>query len=114
MAYQALEPKDQELILRFFALHDKSESYWRPMKGFLNRYMEEHRNASSETILQLRGLFENTVEIAATYLTRSSFRPKQNLNAAVVDSLLVGLSHRLEAGSISAPESLKERVAKRS
>ena len=42
--------KDQELILRFFALYEQGEAYERPMKGFLNDYMEAKRNPPNEWI----------------------------------------------------------------
>lgn len=98
--------KDQELILRFFALYYAGEKYARPMKTFLNTFMQERRNPGSAAILEMRQHFERVVETAAAHLTRASFRPERSLNAAVLDALLVGLGRRLAAGPIDSPEKL--------
>lgn len=43
---KSLRQKDQELILRFWAMYLKSENYERPMLGFLNWFAEQNRNPS--------------------------------------------------------------------
>ena len=93
--------KDQELILRFLALYESINEYERPMKGFLNNFMEKYRQASPETIARYRTVFENVVRYAAEYLGPKAFRPERNLNAAVTDALLVGLARRIENGPIA-------------
>ena len=100
--------KDQELILRFFALYHEANSYSRPMKQFLNDFMAEHRDVDEVTAEQWEDLFLNTARHAALHLTREKFRPERNLNAAVLDSLFVGLARRLTEGQITQPQDLPE------
>ena len=47
--------KDQELILRFWAMYAERHNYAAPMLGFLNRFIETHRNPSTQSILELKG-----------------------------------------------------------
>lgn len=93
--------RDKELILRFFALKHREDHYSRPLKHFLNEYLEENARASSEWIEQRRVEFMTVTECAATWLPREAFRRGSiKLNAAITDAILVGLSHRLDLGPI--------------
>lgn len=100
--------RDQELILRFFALKEGRGRYYRSLKQFLNDYMDRNSYADNEWIDKHREMFRDTVQIALKYLTKESFRRARSLNAAVTDAMLVGLSFRLDHGPISAPERLRE------
>lgn len=100
--------KDQELILRFFALFYRAEDYERPLKGFLNDFVEDHTNLEELSEEELTTLFESTVEAILAGIGRQAFRPKKSLNAAVVDSVMVGVAHRLEAGEIENVDALQE------
>lgn len=95
--------KDMELILRFLALRFFADSYRAPMKDFLNRYMGANRDLSRQSIEMLRSAFEGTVRILATHIGKRAFRPKRAVNAAVVDSLMIGVSRRLADGAITDP-----------
>ena len=101
--------KEQELILRFFALYDCGMDYTRPMKGFLNEYMAAKR---TQWIEQMSSLFKNTISLAAIHLGRDAFRPERNLNAAATDALLVGVASRSANGSILQPEMLAHAAKK--
>lgn len=103
----SLRGKDQELILRFFALYENSENYTRPMKGFLNDFMGQNRTLPENRLAEMRHLFVRTITLAADHLTRSAFRPERNLNAAVVDAFLVGLARRLDRGQVNNLPALK-------
>jgi len=93
--------KDIELILRFFALHFHLASYRRPMKEFLNRYMATNRNLEKQSEEVLGPLFRNTVSMILRGLGGQAFRPKTAVNAAVVDSIMVGIASRLSRGPIT-------------
>jgi hypothetical protein len=107
--YGSIDPrmKDQELILRFLALYFDGENYKKPMKGFLNRFMGKNRHLKIYTDEQIKKVFYNTIETAYKCFGEKAFKPKRQLNAAVFDSIMVGLSHRLKAGSISNEESVR-------
>jgi len=100
--------KDQELILRFFALHYNSHNYQRPMKAFLNDFMDANRNPAPPKLAEMEKLFGTVATLAADNLTRSAFRPERNLNAAVVDAFFVALARRLVHGPIKEPSLLKQ------
>lgn len=100
--------KDQELILRFLALYFNGKSYKRPLKGFLNDFMQKNRQPSEQRLEEMQKVFDQAVTIAANNLTRSAFRPERNLNAAVADALLVGLARRLSKGPIANIDRLRD------
>jgi len=83
------------LILRFFALFERTDDYERPMTEFLNRYMRDGRVFDEAKIQVLCSLFERTVAAVSHSLGERPFRPERNLNAAVFDSVMVGLACRL-------------------
>jgi hypothetical protein len=96
--------KDLELILRFFALYYHANSYRRPMKEFLNRYMASNVNFQSANEAQLRPLFVSTVDVIDKFIGPRAFRLKSAINAAVADSLMVGVARRLAAAPVTKPE----------
>jgi len=66
---------DRELILRFFAMRRVSHlNYKRPMKRFLNREMEGHRNPTDSELTDLRQAFEKSIDIAYTVFGEKAFR----------------------------------------
>lgn len=99
--------KDLELILRFFALRYYAGSYARPMKDFLNRYMAANRAFAKQPEPDLQSLFDSTVAVIHDCLGPRAFRLRNAVNAAIVDSLMVGIALRLERGSITRPLEVK-------
>ena len=102
----SIRKKDEEIILRFFALYHSMEKYERPMKKFLNDFMESHRNLDDDLSEQFRSKFEGTIATVAEVLGPEALRPERNLNVSVADAVLVGLAHRLECGPILNPDAL--------
>lgn len=92
--------KDMEMILRFFAFHYHSDSYRSPMKEFLNRYMARNKDLARQREDELVRIFNNTVTVLDQTVGAQAFRPVRAVNAAVVDSVMTGLAHRLDAGPI--------------
>ena len=84
----------QEIILRFFALHDCYESYGGRLAKFLNDYMDEYRNASSEFLNRKRELFNRTVKIIYSSIFAGRIPPK--LSISILEATLVGVSHNLD------------------
>ena len=104
----SIRKKDEEIILRFFALYYSLEKYERPMKTFLNGFMENHRELDDDLSGQFRSMFESTIATVAEVLGPEALRPERNLNVSVADAVLVGLAHRLECGPILNPDVLPE------
>jgi len=102
--------KDQELILRFIALLYWHEKYKRPMKGFLNDYLEANRKFQMNPGEEITEIFKATTEVAVHCLGARAFRLKNALNAAVFDSMMVALAKRLRAkGPIGDGENLRRK-----
>ncbi len=101
--------RDQELILRFFALHFSQDSYTRPMKEFLNTYMGKNRYLKLQSESLLSEIFALTIGTAFSCLGVNAFKPVRNLNAAVYDAVMVGLARRLAKGGILRTEMVRTR-----
>lgn len=87
--------KDMEMVLRFFAFLHHSKQYSAPMKGFLNRYMATNRDLSRQPEKDLRDIFSRTTRTILGGIGTKAFRPRRAVNAAVVDSLMIGIARRL-------------------
>lgn len=93
--------RDVELIVRFFALLDGSK-YTKPMKTFLNDYMEKYQSEISDQ--PYRDIFVGTVDQVLQALGPSPFHIRRGINAAVFDSVMIAF-----AGSKSTPADIKTR-----
>ncbi len=93
--------KDQELILRFFALYYDLERYEKPLLTFLNKYMHDNRELEKQPEAELVQVFTNTIDTVHRCLGKRAFRPVRILNAAVYDAVMYGIAKRLEHGSIT-------------
>lgn len=87
--------KDQELILRFFALYYNLDNYERPMKEFLNDYMGKNKKLALQSKENLQNLFVKTINFISESLGREAFRPERALNAAAYDGIMVGLARKM-------------------
>jgi hypothetical protein len=94
--------KDRELILRFAAFYYEPHKYTRPMKEFLNGFMPRHRNLQGLDADELRRLFHDSLVILSQSIRPTElFRPVSAINAAVFDSVMVGIARRVAAGEIA-------------
>ena len=93
--------KDQELILRFWAMYLENDDYSAPMLGFLDKFAGRNRNPSVEFLYEGRMAFAATMRAFNSALGRQAFRTESSrrLNAAVYDSMAVGLARRIKAGA---------------
>ena len=103
--------KDLELILRFFSLYFYAGKYERPMKDYLNRNMASNRALTKHDGTELTELFETTVSQIHDVIGPRAFRLKNAVNAAVLDSLMVGVATRLASGPITSVEPFKAAYA---
>jgi hypothetical protein len=97
---QSIRLKDQELILRFFALRSSGDKYAAPMKEFLNRYAGGNRTLNREDEAELRSAFELTVDAIHSQIGPRAFRPVRAVNAAVVDSLMTVIDEGLRGANL--------------
>jgi hypothetical protein len=101
--------KDEELIIRFLAMLDDREKYARPMAKFLNDYSAKMNKAPPEKLASLAETFIQTINLVDNALDGRAFRPVRSLNAAVYDSVMVGIAMRLRKAP--APEPLAVAAA---
>lgn len=99
--------RDQELILRFFALYYWGDRYEKPMKGFLNMYMASNRHLEESTAEEMRRMFGDTVGTIGRCLGTGAFRPRRAFIAALCDAVMVGIARRLSRGEIEDGEALR-------
>ncbi|TNE58201.1 MAG: DUF262 domain-containing protein [Alphaproteobacteria bacterium] len=79
--------RDVELILRCLALSINADNYEKPMKGFLNKYMERER-ANPSDYEQLKTNFSNTCTEIISCLGEKPFNLRGRLNYGLLDSIL--------------------------
>ena len=92
--------RDEELILRFFALYFWSGEYQRPMKGFINEFIRSNRGLETYPGPQLENLFADTISNVLEKIGSRAFKPTRAVNASLFDSLMVGVGRRLGKGAI--------------
>ena len=88
--------RDQELVLRFLALHFSEEEYSRPLKEFITKFLIRHRSPAPEVLKSYSNTFKVVSDLWWNSLGGRAFRPSGKLNAAVFDSMFVGLARRLQ------------------
>jgi hypothetical protein len=103
--------KDEELILRFFALTHKGNAYTKPMREFLDNFLEDNREFEIYTKDNLTKDFSNAIAIAHGSLGERAFRVGPSLNAAIFDSVMVAIAARLKRGPIVKLDTLKQRYS---
>jgi len=99
--------KDQELILRVFALYDNAGNYGRPVKGFLNDYLGRNRQVEGTHAAVLEDRFRTACALIYEYIGPRAFRRVRALNAAVLDAVMVGLMRRLDQGPVIAADQME-------
>jgi len=100
--------KDMEMILRFFAFLYYAGKYKSPMKDFLNRYMATNRHLQKQPAKELVKIFKDTSRTILNGIGIRAFRPQRAVNAAAVDSLMVGVAKRILAnGPVKSGAQLK-------
>ena len=101
--------RDQELILRYFALFYKMEEYSPAMKEFLNDFMSDNQQLNEISKDELTRNFTETIKLVYSTLGRDAFKPRSVLNAAVFDSVMIGITHRIKKGPIISKYEIKEK-----
>ena len=103
--------KDQELILRFLALHVAETRYGsegeRTMKDFLTSFMARHRDVLDQNTREWSSTFKEIIQLVSETLGRSAFRPEGRLNTAVYDAVMVGLANARNGNTLPRGHSLK-------
>jgi hypothetical protein len=97
------------LIVRFLAMFEDGGNYASPMNNFLNVFAAEMNKVPAEKLERLGATFLMTIKVVETAIGDRAFRLVRALNAAVFESVMVGIAKRLECGD--AVDSTKVSVA---
>lgn len=100
--------KEQEIILRFFALYFNSDKYKRPLKSFLNTFMKKNQNLQVYNLKELDEILLPTISLLNTLMGNRAFRVGGGVNAALFDSIMIGLSKRLKKSNIQNTDKVVE------
>ena len=104
--------RDQELILRFLAFLFQETPYKAPMSDHLTKFIGRHRNPTREFLDSCGSIFGTTMSAFENALDTGIFRPERALNAAVFDSMSVGLARRIRSSKVAPdPVAIKSAYA---
>jgi len=84
----------QELILRFFAFHDRYKDYDGKLARFLNNYMGDKKDLDDQSLEKKKTLFKRTVKIVHNNIFDGKKAPKTSIS--LLEALLVGVSFNLK------------------
>lgn len=96
--------KEQEMVLRFFALYYKHKDYKKGLKFLLNSFMSENRHLALYSEQQLTDLFVNSLSLIVDAKGSDAFKRGGAVNAALFDSVMIGVAKRLQSGDMTAEE----------
>lgn len=93
--------KEEELILRFFALYYNLHNYKKGLKNFLNTFMASNKNLNQIAEQDLHSLFEPTIELLHNTIGDTCFKKGNQVNAAILDSFMVAVA-RIGSGNLQS------------
>lgn len=105
--------RDQELILRFLAFFFDEAIYKPPMSEFLTVFIQKNRNPQDDFLKESTDIFVQTMDSFMSTLGGRAFRLERALNAAIFDSMSVGLARKI-ASSGHPPDPEQTKLAHRS
>ncbi len=69
------------------------------MNDFLNEFSDSMNRSGEDEIEKLMEIFRSTIALVHSAIGEKAFRPHKVLNAAVFDSVMVGIADRLSSGT---------------
>jgi len=96
--------KDTELIVRFFAMRDRS-NYKKPLKIYLLNFMKKNCNIASKIVSNYRETFCKTCTEIVAHLGERPFHLRSGINPPALNAVMVEFSHHLK----SIPNDISKR-----
>lgn len=96
--------KEQELLLRFFALYFTYTEYKKGLKLLLNSFMNRNRDLQLYNADLLSKLFVDSVNLIVNAKGKESFKRGSVVNAALFDAIMIGVAKRLQTSAMSVEE----------
>ena len=101
--------KEQELILRFFTFLYDGDNYKKGFKAFMNSFMSRNRNLQLYSADELSIKFTQSLDLIVNTIGKGAFRLGTKLNAAIFDSVMIGVCRRLSDNKNIDKEKLKRQ-----
>lgn len=96
--------KEQELLLRFFALFFTHTEYKKGLKLLLNSFMNKNRELQLYDAELLTKLFVDSVNLIVSAKGKDSFKRGSVVNAALFDAIMIGVAKRLQSSAMPVEE----------
>jgi len=96
--------KEQEMILRFFALYFTHNDYKKGLKLLLNSFMFKNKDLQLHDKQFLTNLFTSAITLIVSAKGNDAFRRGNAVNAALFDSVMIGVAKRLQDSEMSVDE----------
>lgn len=98
--------RDQELVARILAMFIDGEHYTRPLKTFLNSFLDRNRHKVQDETKEAGKLFKRAASLLNEHIGSDSLRrASRQVNNAWTDALFYGLMKRIQTGiEISSTE----------
>lgn len=96
--------KEQEMILRFFALFFNHSEYKKGLKHLLNSFMYQNKDLQLHNKALLTDLFAKSITLIVDAKGTEAFRRGTVVNAALFDSMMIGVAKRLQKSEMSIEE----------
>ncbi|WP_291314445.1 DUF262 domain-containing protein [Corynebacterium sp. UBA2622] len=97
--------RDQELVARILALFLHSDEYSRPLKTFINKFLEANRNGVRDETRQAGELFLQASSLLSENFGEDALRrASKQVNNAWTDGLYFGIMKRLSQGPLDVEE----------
>jgi len=111
---------DEEITLRFLAMHALLDKYRPSLKRFLNEYALSMKGASDEQISEFRALFFRSISLIQETLGISAFRVldengdrvESTVNRALFEAQMLAFSWVNREDSVINPQAVRMEVAK--
>ena len=100
--------KEQEMILRFYALYYTHNEYKKGLKHLLNSFMFKNRDLQLYNKNSLTQLFTNAITLIVNAKGNDAFRRGNAVNAALFDSIMIGVAKRSQESEMTVEECLEK------
>lgn len=101
--------KDQELIIRFFAMLNNYSSYEAPMYDFLNKFAKKHRNDKNQILSEYSEHFKVCCDIFLKAIDGRPFRRTVAINVALFEAAMVALTEKIRRDGIPTSEVVRNK-----
>ena len=103
--------KDQELIIRYFAMLEGYKTYDAPMKDFLSKFAKKHRKDTNGVISQYSEHFKQCCDIFHEAINGRPFRRVVAINVAFYEAAMVALTEKIKKDGVPDIAFVKEKYS---